>query len=323
MFGFGKKQNAKRKEKRETLNVKMRAGEARIRRVRMLGTLFCFSLSLFLLVMIGWKGVEYVMREMVYSNPRLAIDRIDVETDGVVSPEKIREWARVKTGDNLLALDLTRVKRDLELRPIVESASAEKILPRQLRISVVERKPLVVVYLFQSANANGAYGFDRFYLDAAGMVIPPLRRDERNAKADPNPSALTALVGFDPHQLRPGLCVDSPELRAALDLITAIERSPVSALLDVRSIDLSAPHTLIARTGENTEITFSLDNFPKQLARLQTTLAYARREGRLLASLDLAVGNYVPARWQDSATNAPVVAPAIVPSNLKPRKKHV
>src|ERR1051325_6166925 len=99
------------------------------------------------------------MREAVYKNPRLAIERIDIETDGVLSPEKIREWARVKKGDNLLSLDLSRLKRDLELHPLVESAAAEKILPRHLRISITERKPLAVVYLYRA----GAAGLDRVY----------------------------------------------------------------------------------------------------------------------------------------------------------------
>lgn len=278
----------------------------------------CFSLSLFLLVMLGWKGVEYVLREAVYTNPNLAIDRIDVETDGVLSADKIREWARVKNGQNLLALDLARVKRDLELRPVVEFASAEKILPRQLRITVTERKPLAVVLLYRAASA----GFDRIYLDAAGMVIPPLMMNERSLAADPHPSVLPVLTGFNARELRPGMCVDSAQIRAALDLLIQFEKSPVAAMVELRSIDLSASQTLLATTGEGIELTFSIENYPRQLARLQTTLDYARRQNKTLASLDLAVGNYVPARWSEPSTNAPAVFP-IVPQTLKPRKKHV
>src|SRR5258706_1673992 len=173
MMGFFKaNKNARRKEKRQSLSVKTRGNDHRARRVRFVATLFCFSLSLFLLVLLGWKGVAFVMREAIYTNPHLAIDQIDIETDGVLSPEKIREWARVKQGDNLLALDLSRLKRDLELHPLVESAAAEKILPRRLRISITERKPLAVVYLYYSGTTRLQTGLDRIYLDAAGMVIP-------------------------------------------------------------------------------------------------------------------------------------------------------
>jgi len=263
------------------------------------------------------------MREAVYKNPRLAIDRIDIETDGVLSPEKIREWARVKTGENLLALDLATLKRDLELHPLVETATAEKILPRQLRISVTERKPLAVVYLYHSGVTQVHNGLDRVYLDGAGMVIPPLQADERNPSADPNPSALPSLTGFNPRDLRPGSFVDSAQIHAALDLIGQYERSPVASMIEFRAIDLTSPQTLLARVDADTEITFASDNFARQLARLQTTLDFARRQNRMLASLDLAVGNYVPARWIEPGTNAPA---AVLPSTLqnsKNRKKHV
>jgi cell division protein FtsQ len=320
---FKGKSNARRKEKRAALSVKTRGGEHRARRVRFVASLFGFSLSLFLLVMLGWKGVDFVMREAVYTNPRLAIDRIDIDTDGVLSQEKIREWARVKEGDNLLAVDLARIKRDLELHPLVESASAEKILPRQLRISVTERKPLAIVYLYSSGATRLQSAMDRVYLDSAGMVIPPLLANERNPAADPNPSALPALTGFNPRELRPGAFVDSAQIRAALDLIGQYEKSSVASMIEFRSVDLSSAQTLLARAEPETEITFAPDNFARQLARLQTTLEYARRQNRMLATLDLAVGNYVPARWIEPSTNAPAAPSIILPQNSTNRKKHV
>lgn len=320
---FSGKKNSRRKQKREELSVKTRGGEHRARRVRFMATLFGFSLSLFLLVLLGWKGVDFVMREAVYTNPRLAIDRIDIETDGVLSPEKIREWARVKEGDNLLAVDLARVKRDLELHPLVESAAAEKILPRQLRISVTERKPVAMVYLYYAGTTQLKNGFDRVYLDGAGMVIPPLLPSERNPAADPNPSALPALTGFNPRELRPGAFVESQQIRAALELISQYERAPVASMVEFRSIDLSSPTTLVVRVDPGTEITFAPDNFARQLARLQSTLEYARGQNRTLATLDLAVGNFVPARWLEPSTNAPAATPTVVPQNSANRKKHV
>ena len=314
MFEFLKSKNKKRGEKREMLNVKQRSGKVKAQRVRFVSALLGLSISVSLLLILGVKGLQYVMREGVYKNPNLAIDSIEVETDGVVSPDKIREWARVKFGDNLLALDLARLKRDLELRPIVESATAEKILPRTLRITITERRPLAVVYLYGG-------GLDRVYLDAHGIVIPPLRNDERNPAADPNPSALPVLAGFNARELRPGLPVDSPQIHAALDLLAQYERSPAALLTDFKSIDLSQSPTLLVTTDQNIEITFSTDNYPRQLARLQSALDLSRRQNRTLATLDLAVGNYVPARWAEPSTNSPPHAPFI--PQLKPRKKHV
>lgn len=320
---FKGNKNARKKEKRESLSVKKRGGEERARKVRFVASLFGFSLSLFLLILLGWKGVDFVMREAVYKNPRLAIERIDIETDGVLSHDKVREWARVKTGDNLLALDLARLKRDLELHPLIESAAAEKILPRLLRITITERRPLAVVYLYYSGKTQIQNGLDRVYIDGAGMVIPPLQASERNPAADPNPSALPALTGFNPRELRPGAFVASQQVRAALELLNQFDRSSVASMIEFRSIDLSSPHTLLVRADPETEITFAPDNFERQLARLQTTLEFARRQNRSVATLDLAVGNYVPVRWVEPSTNAPAATTPVILQNSRNRKKHV
>jgi len=136
-------------------------------------------------------------------------------------------------------------------------------------------------------------------------------------------SWVPALVGFNPRELRPGAFVDSTHIRAALDLLAQYERSPVASMIDFRSIDLTSPQTLVARVDSDTEITFATDNFARQLVRLQTTLEFARGQNRMLASLDLAVGNYVPARWIEPGTNAPAALPPTLLQNPRNRKKHV
>ena len=68
-----------------------------------------------------------------------------MQTDGVISVDQLRRWAGVKPEENLLALDLARVKRDLEMVPLVQSVSVERILPRTLRIRITEREPIAQV----------------------------------------------------------------------------------------------------------------------------------------------------------------------------------
>ena len=38
----------------------------------------------------------------------------------------------VRTGQNLMALDLTRVQRDLEIQPPIQFAAVERVLPHTL-----------------------------------------------------------------------------------------------------------------------------------------------------------------------------------------------
>jgi len=98
------------------------------------GTILCFYLL--------WRGGESLLSYFVYQNKAFAIQEVDVQTDGVIPVENLRRWARVRSGDNLMALDLARVKRDLELVPLIKSVSVERILPHTLRVRVAEREPV-------------------------------------------------------------------------------------------------------------------------------------------------------------------------------------
>src|SRR5204862_4801699 len=103
------------------------------------------SAGIVLVLFVSWKGGEYLLDQYVYTNASFAIERIEIQTDGIIPIEQIRAWANVRNGQNLLALDLARIKRDLELVPLVESAAVERILPRQLIIRVREREPIARV----------------------------------------------------------------------------------------------------------------------------------------------------------------------------------
>ena len=73
-----------------------------------------------------WRGGVWLLDYLIYKNDAFAIQQIDVQTDGVLTSETIRHWAMVKTGQNLMALDLTRVKRDLEMQPPIQFAAVER-----------------------------------------------------------------------------------------------------------------------------------------------------------------------------------------------------
>jgi len=80
------------------------------------------------------------MDYFVYSNKAFAIHEINIQTDGVLSTEQLGRWSGVKREQNLFALDLARVKRDLELIPSVASVSVERVLPHTLRIRAIRTR---------------------------------------------------------------------------------------------------------------------------------------------------------------------------------------
>lgn len=309
MFFFQPKNDPK-----HIADVKVRNRHARNWRTRLALTALAISSGLVLATLLLWKGTEAIVVKFVYENPSLAIQQLDIQTDGIIPVEQIRKWAGVKVGDNLLQLDLHRVKRDLELVPLVAAVSLERILPRRLNIRVIEREPIARMRVFSPRAADGLLEAGVFYLDREGVVMPPIVRSMNVAHFDAATATLPTLTGLSPAELRPGYRVHSPQVHAALKWISLYNEAPIASMIDVVGIDLTSPGTLLVTTTAGNDVTFEARNFENQLARWQRVVEYSRLAEKPFVSLDLAVTNYIPIVWAQLETNS-------VPVEVKPLKR--
>jgi POTRA domain, FtsQ-type len=315
-----RKRNNRRFEREHILDVKVQSRQLRAMRLRLAATILTRLFGTVAVLFVLWRGGDWLVDEFVFKNPAFAIQIIDVETDGILPKAELRACAGVKAGDNLLALDLSRVQRDLEYLPWIESAAVERVRPNTLRIRVTEREPIARTVLFAPPGDDGKLRSVLFYFDADGHVMLPLdvHRREGSALGFDSLPMLTGVAGVD---LRPGHQVESLQIQAALRLITDFTRSPMLGLVDITTVDLSAPQTLQLATAQGATITFGLDDLDRQLRRWRLVRDYAARTGRALASLDLSVSNNVPARWGEASASPP---PRPRPLKVSPyRKKHV
>jgi cell division protein FtsQ len=317
---FKPKPKNRRLGREQVLDVKLRSSQVRATRTRMgaigLGAVFATVFGLYLLYRTG----EWALNRLVYENKAFAIQEIDVQTDGVISPDQLRRWTGVKPEDNLLALDLARVKRDLELIPLVQSVSVERILPHTLRIRITEREPIAQVNVPRPRRGGGVE-LAVYQLDADGYVMVPL--DPRQRATPPNQpgDALPAICGINSSELQPGRRIGASPVQAALQLIIAFEQSPMAGLVDLRRIDVSSPEVLVVTTGQGSEVTFGLADLEQQLRRWRVIFDLGQKMNKAIGSLDLAVTNNIPARWLE-ASAVPPAAPQSAKS-LRSRKKHV
>jgi len=106
------------------------------------------------------------------------------------------------------------------------------------------------------------------------------------------------------------------QVQAALQLISAFDKSPMAGLVDLRRLDVSLPGVIVATTGQGSEITFSLSDPDQQLRRWRQIYDLGLRQQKSIASADLAVANNVPVRWM-MASAAPAV---VTPKPVKPPK---
>jgi cell division septal protein FtsQ len=315
---FRREQKNRRLRRGHLLDVKLRSDQVRATRTRLvsiaLGVTFGTVFGLYLL----WRTGEWALDKFVYENSTFAIASIEVQTDGVIAPEQLRRLTNVKLGANLIALDLASVKRNLELETTIDSVSVERVLPRTLKVRVTERDPIAQVN--NTTGAAGGIAVAVLQLDANGYVMQPLDPRLRVIPLSQMNSQLPELRGLNFYQLQPGHRVESPQAQAALQLIGAFDHSPMAGLVDLRCVDVSQPGVVIATTGQNSEITFALENLEQQLERWRKIYDLGMSKNKMIASLDLAVANNVPVRWAE-IVSVPVAPKKPIPT--QPWKRNV
>jgi cell division septal protein FtsQ len=315
---WNRKAKNRRLGREYVLDVKLRSSQVRAARTRKFvyagAVIFTVALSGYLL----WRIGGWTMDRLVYENAAFSIRDIDLQTDGVIATEQLRRWASVKSGQNLLALDLSRVKRNLELVPFIQSVSVERILPHTLRIRVCEREPIAQV-LVSRRRIGGGVEEGVYHLDSEGWVMAPLEARQRAIAQNLPPEQLPLISGLKEAQA--GHCVDLPQAKAALQLIDAFDRSPMVGVTELKKIDVSATEVLVATTGQGGEVTFGLTDFEQQLRRWREIYEKGQKYGKAVATLDLAVSNNIPATWIEASVVPPL--PPKAPKVLRNKRKHV
>jgi len=298
------KQKNRRLHRGHVLDVKLRSDQVRASRARMAtiacGGLFGTMFGLYLL----WCAGAWALDRLVYENSTFAIQTIDVQTDGVIAPEQLRQWSGIKPGANLVALNLAAVKRNLELVSTVESVSIERVLPRTLKIRITERVPVAQVNL-PGADTTGALALSVFQLAADGIVMRPLDPAARTLPLGQTTADLPVITGLNVYQLQAGRSVESPQVQSALQLIRAFGHSPMAGLVDLRRIDVSSPQVVVVTTTQGSQLTFALDNIEQQLRHWRQIYDLGQQMKKTIATADLAVANNVPVRWMDMTPATP------------------
>jgi len=320
MSWWNRKPKNRRLARAHVLDVKLRSDQVRASRARLTAITLAVTFATVVGFYVIWRAGEFGLDRLVYHNPSFAIQEIDVRTDGVIATAHLRRWAGVQIGENLLALDLARVKRDLETVTMIKAVAVERVLPHTLRLRVSEREALAEI-LVQQARPNGAVQTTVLHLDADGCVMKPLEPVQRAQPAILGNDILPVIAGISQNDLLSGRRLDAAQARSALQLISAFEHSTMAGLVDLETIDVSAPEVLQVRTKQGSVITFSLTDLDRQLRRWREIYNQGLRFNKVIATLDLSVPKSIPVIWTDAAG-----APHPVPGNQNlqhNQKQHV
>lgn len=237
--------------------------------VRYLVSLVGVGLSLFLIL---------GLYRYLSTAPFLQVKEITLELGSRVDPQEVVEIGGLKTGKNLLSLDIATIKSRIEKLPWVKEASIRRIFPDGLRVSVDERRPFALIHLEDSV----------FIIDDNGVVF------KKAVSEDAVDLPVITGIGVD------GLFrSDKGGLNRAIRLLRIIRGDYPSLWDRLSEIRVEGGYGLrMFTTDEGAEIYIGERDFDERLRRYEVL---ARRlGGRLRDALlvDLDYKDRVIVRWR-------------------------
>ena len=283
----------RQRRRQHLLDVKVRSRTATQQRNRR--ALVAVSRVIFALGLCAglYFGAREGGRRLFFENPDYQLRTIEVETDGNLPREQILSTTALREGENIFAVNLGRVRERLQQLPQVDDVQVVRKLPGEVDIKITERKP--VAWITGDKELNDPFVSDAaFLVDGRGVLM-------KEKKLLPAYLGLPLILGCASESLEAGKTVESPESKAALELLRLSTRSFMQTRFQIREIDLSKGYCLLVTDKNHTRVTFGFDNLETQLQRLEQFLVFADDSKRELATVNLLVQRNIPVTFAKPA----------------------
>jgi cell division protein FtsQ len=193
-------------------------------------------------------------------------------------------------GRNIFFVPLADRRKQLEQIPWIEHASVMRLLPDQIRISVVERKP--IAFLRQGAQVG--------LVDANGVLLtePPSMMAQHHYSFP----VVTGIDSRDPVASR------HARMETYQRLIGELDANGQHLSDQISEIDLSDPEdarVLMPEQGTDIVAHFGSDHFMERYQRYKTHIAEWRQQYPKLAEVDLRYEQQVVLQMTGGANAAP------------------
>ncbi len=288
-----KKTTNRRNKRRHVLDVKLASNQVRRRRISLAISSVLMITVVVASIVFLWRGGYWAVQHFVYKNKNLSIEHFEVQTGGVIEARHLITWSGVKRGDNLFAVDLHAIKKNLETHSMIRQVSLERVLPDTLRMQVSEREPVALVRVGYRDETLGI-AYRKFALDREAKLMNLntniVRRESAMAWNSLPWLTTTNLNGvFSEPNLR------NPQVAAALEFISSFNAAEIRRNLKIEQIDIDDEYVLRVSVSNGAMVEILSENYSRQLARWQaihTNLLMGRQE--TYTWMDLSVSNNVP-----------------------------
>ncbi len=227
---------------------------------------------------LGWAcvaGTEALGRLLFSENEHFTIRYLDVQSNGRLRPEHLREYGKVAEGQNLFAVNLAQVRANLESVPLIRSAEIHRDLPDTLVIRVQERTALARL-------AEGAGGHP-VLVDRDGYVLGLGLQ-----------STLPLVSGAKERGLGPGSVVQEKAVRDGLTVLDLCDTTRLGNVVKIQKIEVRNADALTLYLAGGEVIALGRDQLKARLEKLVDVLKTAQELGQAIKTADLTVLRNVP-----------------------------
>ena len=296
---------------RNVLQVSVRSKALIRQRTRFLLTLGC-KLFLVAAAIFGcWWGGRWAMNRLLWKNPEYNLAVVEINDEGQgLAREMIINTAGLRLGQNVFNFSLTKARAAVAALPQVDRVEMRRVLPNKVAIDIIERRPVAWVADAQTEDPSASE--KAFLVDAKRVLFRPKRQV-------PEYLRLPSICGVQTENFLAGETIDSPEIRAALELI---QRGGDTGRFQIRSVDISKGYCMIATDTKRAKIVFGLEKIDKQLERLAAVLDRFSNTHQDVQTVNLMVERNIPVTFApppepDPETSGSATAPAVAESGAK------
>ena len=292
------------------LNVKMRAATAKRKRQQFLMGFSMAIVGLILTCGLGWFGISRGLDKFFFSNPAYNIAQLELELDGVMTPEDFRAETGIFEGKNIFEININETDHLLRTIPMVADVSIERVLPDGIRVTLHSREP--VAWVSSSNDPTATYDVSTMLLvDASGFLMRPRLVPQEF-------HSLPVIYGVNSKDILEGKPLQNDDLKKAIALLDEAAAHPGS-LLRIQSLNISKGYCIDALTDQNARVKFGRSDFRTQLDKLERLLEHCRDTRRELDSVNLMVAKNTPVKFV-VASLPPMAAKAAVSTPKTKRK---
>ena len=235
----------------------------------------------------------YALRNFLEHDARFRIagtSNIQATGLGQVSRAEMLPVFGEDVGRNIFFVPLAERRKQLEQIPWIEHATVMRLLPDQIRISVVERKP--IAFLRQGAQVG--------LVDANGVLLtePPAMMAQHHY-------SFPVVTGIDD---RDPIASRRARMEVYQHLVSELDSNGQHLSDQISEIDLSDPEdarVLMPEQGTDILAHFGADHFLERYQRYKAHIAEWRQQYPKLAEVDLRYEQQVVLQMTGGANAAP------------------